>query len=802
MEIAKPQYDSHPLFPILGLLALALFFGSLIPYHPLPSKNTDQTAQALGALPLTPPSTLLTENLLKQSYIGAIRTPTERSSLVNTDNTLAVDGRTMDGMNYSGGPFAIDSARNEFVFGTRYSRIVRLKMVEPKVATTKTVNGQQALDPASYPVAPYVDSVILDYSNGTWREISDAEGTGYQMAGFLPKGDKLFVMGNIYYDANNNLRRSIFSAEWPVTTVRPVARSNWKTIGSPLKRIDANGNPMLDDSGNPISIPPERLQGNIAGPMAPIPAKWQSALKGDILSAQPSGLPIITRQCQGPCAFTYWSNDVLTKEQPPATLALGYVDGHPMPGHPWGNAAASEYYNAATAITGMAIVEDDIIFVGYHGYGPYCYGKGTDDQSLHGTTDPADGGHWCYDPSLSSKGTHAFPYRAQAWVYPVSVMVDIIEGRRLPWDVLPTIVKLDWLPIFPHQYYQNSHPLLQPLGVAYHEASKRLYIGVRAQDGYGYEPGPLIHAFNMGGEAPAYPTPYPTPYATPPQAPTPTTPAPNQPDSSDTTAPSITDIAVTATYKSARVTWATSEAASGQIDYGASMSYGQQTQLNPVPVTTHTEFITGLNPGTVYHYRIRSSDSSNNLATSSNRTFTTLSRLAKPPKPPGTLTFTSGSINLAWASIDYELCSAIKIYRDTGSAPQTPTESKLIATLSCSATSHHDANVTPGVTYYYSIFVFDDLGIPSDPLSGSFAAPEEENIQEAAGGEPVENSLVSSRSSSGGGGGGGASTLTEEAKRSMIINIMTQLIALLTQLIIQMKLQAANVISAISNWGL
>lgn len=470
---------------------------------------------AFGATVLIPPPTFISDSLLKQGYIGAIRTPKEASSLVTIKDVYPPDGKFRDGMNYAGGPFAIDTTRNEFVFATRYGRVVRLKMVEPKLATKKTVNGTQVLDSDSYPVAPYVDGVMLDYSNNTWPEINfnnQTDGTG--LGGFLPLNDKLFMMATVYYDAAYVQRRSITASEWPVTTVRSVSRTPWKTIGSPLKRLTENGGPVLDSSGNQIYVQPDRLQGHIAGPMAPIPAKWQTALKGDMLSGQ-SGLPIISRQCLGPCVFTYWSNDVLTMDQPPATLALGYVDGHGMPGHPWASPTPSDYFNESTAITGIAIVNDDIIFVGTHGYGPACYGKGTNNRSIVGTTDPIDGGYWCYDPLLSGKGTHAYPYRAQAWVYPVSAMVEIINGQRLPWDILPTIIKLDWLPIYPHPYYAtdpDATPLLSPIGISYNETTKRLYIGVRAQDGNGYEPGPLVHVFNLGtGSSNSTPTPMPPP---------------------------------------------------------------------------------------------------------------------------------------------------------------------------------------------------------------------------------------------------------------------------------------------------
>ena len=96
---------------------------------------------------------------------------------------------------------------------------------------------------------------------------------------------------------------------------------------------------------------------------------------------------------------------------------------------------------------------------------------------------------------------------------------------------------------------------------------------------------------------------------------------------------------------------------------------------------------------------------------------------------------------MAWLELDYELCQNIAIYRDLTSSPLTPNSTKLIATLPCTAVEYTDTNVTGGTTYYYSLFIIDDLGVYSDPLSGSFTAP----------------TTISTTSSSGGGGGGGGS---------------------------------------------
>ena len=93
----------------------------------------------------------------------------------------------------------------------------------------------------------------------------------------------------------------------------------------------------------------------------------------------------------------------------------------------------------------------------------------------------------------------------------------------------------------------------------------------------------------------------------------------------DITAPVISSISTTASYTTATTTWTTDESADTQIDYGLTVSYTASTTLDSALVTSHSQTFTGLRAGTTYHYRVRSTDASGNLATSSDQTFTTTS---------------------------------------------------------------------------------------------------------------------------------------------------------------------------------
>lgn len=83
------------------------------------------------------------------------------------------------------------------------------------------------------------------------------------------------------------------------------------------------------------------------------------------------------------------------------------------------------------------------------------------------------------------------------------------------------------------------------------------------------------------------------------------------------------------TTSSVTITWTTSTPADSQVDDGTSTSYGSSTTLNPALVTSHSETLSGLDSGTLYHYRVRSRDAEDDLAVSRDFTFTT----AAIPKP-------------------------------------------------------------------------------------------------------------------------------------------------------------------------
>ncbi|MBN1826818.1 MAG: hypothetical protein JW958_11185 [Candidatus Eisenbacteria bacterium] len=101
----------------------------------------------------------------------------------------------------------------------------------------------------------------------------------------------------------------------------------------------------------------------------------------------------------------------------------------------------------------------------------------------------------------------------------------------------------------------------------------------------------------------------------------------------DTTAPVLADIRVEeASFASARIGWDLNEPGDGRVEYGRTTSYEIGSEGEEARVLHHHITIGGLDPTTLYHYRVRSTDVSGNEAVSGDRTFTT--EAAPPPAAP------------------------------------------------------------------------------------------------------------------------------------------------------------------------
>jgi len=105
------------------------------------------------------------------------------------------------------------------------------------------------------------------------------------------------------------------------------------------------------------------------------------------------------------------------------------------------------------------------------------------------------------------------------------------------------------------------------------------------------------------------------------------------------------------TTTGATIIWTTNENSDSQVEYGPTTSYGQSTTFNPALVTAHSQVLSGLTAGILYHYRVKSRDASGNLAVSGDFTFTTAQ---------------NGSAAIKWLVTDH-LGSTRMVIDETGS---------------------------------------------------------------------------------------------------------------------------------------
>lgn len=77
------------------------------------------------------------------------------------------------------------------------------------------------------------------------------------------------------------------------------------------------------------------------------------------------------------------------------------------------------------------------------------------------------------------------------------------------------------------------------------------------------------------------------------------------------------------TLNSATVTWTTDQSADSVVEYGLDTSYGSAV-TNSTPLYYHTVVLNGLSASTLYHYRVKSRNSSNKTGISGDQVFATL----------------------------------------------------------------------------------------------------------------------------------------------------------------------------------
>ena len=371
-------------------------------------------------------------------YVGGFRLPAHSSN--------------GEWFSFGGYSVAFNPASNSlFVSGTR-GNIAEVSIPTP-------VNTS---DVTSMPFASY----LQPFADPTEGRLYDVASSGVDLSGLMVYGNRLYGTASIFYDANNTQRVSHFSRS---LRLNESSFSGWSSVWQSDR------------------------QGFVSGWMAPVPSEWQALLGGPAITGQ-CCIPIVYRTSTGPAAIAFNPGQI-GQGAVSATPLLYYTLDHATLGS-WDN--SSPTYGATTQIRGLAVIAGTrtVLYFGRNGLGENCYGNGTANQSLAGTYG-VDGSVYCYDPTNSDKGTHAYPYRYQVWAYDLNDFAAVKAGTKQPWDVVPYGV---WPLDFP-----TPESTVRTGGVAYDAQRQLLYVSQLGADPDGYSSRAVIHVFRLNATAPAQP---------------------------------------------------------------------------------------------------------------------------------------------------------------------------------------------------------------------------------------------------------------------------------------------------------
>src|SRR3989344_2070569 len=239
----------------------------------------------------------------------------------------------------------------------------------------------------------------------------------------------------------------------------------------------------------------------------------------------------------------------------------------------------------------------------------------------------------------------------------------------------------------------------------------------------------------------------------------------------DITTPNIANVqSASITINSAGIMWTTNENATTQVEYGLTTSYGQNSTLVTTLSASHSMLISGLNPSTTYHYRVRSSDAAGNTSISQDYTFSTLS--LPDTTAPNQITQVSvsqigqSSARIAWPSasdnigiIGYDLRWSTSLITQGNFFSATRVQALLIVPVSGTIQQYYiSTGLTPATTYYFSVVAYDAAGnvsvISNVGTVTTQSAPTTQNPTPST--DPGTVSVPNTASGGGGGGGGGA----------------------------------------------
>ncbi len=134
--------------------------------------------------------------------------------------------------------------------------------------------------------------------------------------------------------------------------------------------------------------------------------------------------------------------------------------------------------------------------------------------------------------------------------------------------------------------------------------------------------------------------------------------------------PAISGVSVgSITTTGAMVSWTTDVVATTQVEYGTTTAYGSRTTLDSALATSHSVALTGLSTNTLYHYRVRSKNSSGVESISGDFAFQTSSVVDTTPPTiaitaPANGVTVSGSVTVSANASDNVGVASVQFFLD------------------------------------------------------------------------------------------------------------------------------------------
>ena len=391
------------------------------------------------------PSTLPRVQFSDLTFVGGFRLPSTSS-----------DGHSFS---FGGRQLAFNPYSNSLFIGSRSGRVA-------EVSIPAAVHSS---NPSDMPVATYLQP-FADPTEGNLTQIPG----DVTLDGLLVYGNRLYGTASVFYDALNRQRVSHYSRSLQLNAP---SFKGWSSVWDATKT------------------------GYVSGWMSVVPAEWRGLLGGPAVTGQ-CCIPIVTRTSFGPSAFAFDPAQIGTSQATvPASPLLYYTENirrwacgkeriPRLRRHDWHGRPGDDCRHAHRALLWP-----------HRPGAEFCYGTGTADASKHGTIG-LNNEQFCYDPTSTDKGQHAYPYRYQIWAYDLNDFAAVKAGTKQPWEIVPYGVWPLELP--------TPEPTATKLGgVGYDAATQTLYVSQLYADKGGLSYRPIIHVIRVNANPGSNDTPEP-----------------------------------------------------------------------------------------------------------------------------------------------------------------------------------------------------------------------------------------------------------------------------------------------------